>query len=375
MNKKKSLIVIGGNRANNFETFAPIVYDLRMKGYDVTALFQNESIKNLIVENKVLNLIYDKKKILSNSHYNLIKTIKLIFYLSRYKNGIILTNRFFISFKFKIIIKILKFFNYKTIYTKSFSRPPTRNIFALVGPIPKVKNKTNLCDFCLLPTKEHILEYALLGYRYSQMIISGYPKMNRNWIKYCTKIIESEKINKIDILVVLGIYHEKYGQVVKDIIFNINGNFSKINICLKPHPTTKKEIIDNLIRLVSNNNSIILSNQNVLGLSYKSKIIITHGTSSSIDASCVSENVYCYWGEQKKIIEEYKKNTFNDKFGFEILESNLLSEPFVNSSLYTKDDLNNFFKKLNINEIKQNLVNSNLTDNDITEKIENKIFL
>ena len=33
------------------------------------------------------------------------------------------------------------------------------------------------------------------------------------------------------------------------------------------------------------------------------------------------------------------------------------------------------FKKLNINEIKQNLVNSNLTDDDITEKIENKIFL
>ena len=39
--------------------------------------------------------------------------------------------------------------------------------------------------------------------------------MNRNWIKYCTKIIESEKINNIDILVVLGIYHEKYEQVVK----------------------------------------------------------------------------------------------------------------------------------------------------------------
>ena len=48
MNKKKILIVIGGNRANNFETFAPNVYYLKIKGYDDTALFQNESIKNLI---------------------------------------------------------------------------------------------------------------------------------------------------------------------------------------------------------------------------------------------------------------------------------------------------------------------------------------
>ena len=57
----------------------------------------------------------------------------------------------------------------------------------------------------------------LFWVRYSQMIISGYPKMNRNWINI-VRIIESEKINNIDILVVLGIYHEKYERVVKDII-------------------------------------------------------------------------------------------------------------------------------------------------------------
>ena len=42
IHKKKSVIVIGGNRANNFETFAPIVFDLKMNGYEVTALFQNK---------------------------------------------------------------------------------------------------------------------------------------------------------------------------------------------------------------------------------------------------------------------------------------------------------------------------------------------
>ena len=40
-----------------------------------------------------------------------------------------------------------------------------------------------------------------------------------------------------------------------------------------------------------------------MSLSTKSKLIITHGISSSIDASCVSDNVYCYWGEEKNKVE------------------------------------------------------------------------
>lgn len=374
INKKKSVIIIGGNRANNFETFAPIVFDLKMNGYEVTALFQNKKIKNSIIENRILNLVYEKKKILSKSNYDLITIFKLIIYFSRYKKGIILTNRFFVSFKFRILIKILKFFNYKTIYTKSFSRPPTRNIFALVGPTPKAKSISNLSDYCILPTIDHIIEYALIGYKYNQMIISGYPKMNNNWINYCANIIKKDNINNVDILIVLGIYHDKFIKTVSDLIHKINENFRKIKVCIKPHPTNNKDILNNLTNLISNENEITLSNQNVLGLSFKSKIIITHGTSSSIDASCATENVFCYWGEEKDKVEDYKKNNFDNQIGFEILESNLLSEPFVKSSIYTKEDLNDFFKNTNLNKIDYGFKSRNSKILSITEKIENAIL-
>ena len=208
---------------------------------------------------------------MSKSSYDIITILKLIIHFSRYNKGIILTNRFFVSFKFRILINILKLLNYKTIYTKSFSRPPTRNIFALVGPTPKVKSKSNLSDYCILPTIDHIIEYALIGYTYNQMIISGYPKVNNNWINYCSEIIKKDNINNIDILIVLGIHHEKFIKTVGDLIHKINENFCKIKVCIKPHPTNNKDILNNLTNLISNENEISLSNQNVLGLSFKSK--------------------------------------------------------------------------------------------------------
>ena len=62
MKADKCVLVIGGNRANNFETFAPIVYDLKTNGYQIIALFQNKKIQNLIEQNKILNPLYEKKK-------------------------------------------------------------------------------------------------------------------------------------------------------------------------------------------------------------------------------------------------------------------------------------------------------------------------
>ena len=120
MKSDKCVLVIGGNRSNNFETFAPIVYDLKTNDYKIIALFQNKKIKNLIEQNKILNPLYENKKILSNKHFSIISIIKLIYTLSKYKKGIVLTNRFFNSIKFKILIKFLKLINFQTLYTKSF---------------------------------------------------------------------------------------------------------------------------------------------------------------------------------------------------------------------------------------------------------------
>ena len=63
-----------------------------------------------------------------------------------------------------------------------------------------------------------MIEYALLGYQYNQMIISGYPKMNSKWVEFCSKNINLEKISNTEILIVLGIYHDKFEEVL---------NFSK----------------------------------------------------------------------------------------------------------------------------------------------------
>ena len=374
MKSDKCVLVIGGNRANNFETFAPIVYDLKTNGYKIITLFQNKKIQNLIEQNKILNPLYEKKKILSKKNFSIISIIQLIYILSKYKKGIVLTNRFFNSIKFKILIKLLKLINFKTLYTKSFSRPPTKNIYSLVGAPPKVKTKSDLCDFCILPTNQHMIEYALVGYQYNQMIISGYPKMNTKWIEFCSKIINLEKISNTEILIVLGIYHDKFEEVLNDLFSSICNNFTDIKICLKPHPTNNLEIINKFIVKFTEKNLFFLSNQNVMSLSTKSKVIITHGTSSSVDASCVSDNVYCYWGEKKDKVEKYINKTFDDQKGFEILESNLLSKPFIKADLYTKNDLDEIFKNVNFSKIISNNKINNFSDMNITKKIEEKIF-
>ena len=225
-----------------------------------------------------------------------------------------------------------------------------------------------------MPTNQHMLEYALVGYQYNQMIISGYPKMNTKWIEFCSKNINLEKISDTEILIVFGIYHDKFREVLKDLFSSISNNFTGIKICIKPHPTTNLEIIKSFIEKFTGKNLFFLSNQNVMSLSTKSKLIITHGTSSSIDASCVSDNVYCYWGEEKNKVEKYINQTFDNQKGFEILESNLLSKPFIKADLYIKNDLDQIFKSINFSKIIRNNKVNNFTDTNITKKLR-KIYL
>jgi len=373
MKKDKCVIVIGGNRANNYETFAPIVYDLKTNGYNIITFFQDKKIKNLVEENQILNNVFEEKKIISKKNFSLLLIIKLIYELSRYRKGLIITNRYFNSIKFKLFIKILKIFNFKTVYTKSFSRPPTKNIYALVGAPSKIKNKSNLSEFCILPTKHHVIEYALLGFRYNQMIISGYPKMNIKWVQYCSEMTNLTNISNFEILIVVGIYHDNFEKVLTDLFLSINKNFKNINICFKPHPTNDAKILNTYIKKFSINNNFFSSNQNVMSLSKQSKLIIIHGTSASIDAFCVNNNVYCYWGEEKEKVDEYINNIFYDQNGFDILESNLLSKPFIKSDLFTINDLDDLFRNLDFKKF-TNVKNTDLKTSKITYKIEEKVF-
>ena len=65
--------------------------------------------------------------------------------------------------------------------------------------------------------------------------------MNTKWIEFCSKNINLEKISDTEILIVFGIYHDKFREVLKDLFSSISNNFIYIKICIKPHLTTNLE--------------------------------------------------------------------------------------------------------------------------------------
>ena len=355
----KRLLVIGGDRLGNYETMAPIVHHLKFKHkFEVLTVFQNKKLVINLSRNKLLNLLYKSERIIIFSKFSsIIQMLVIIKYIVFCRKGIVLTNRALISPKFKLLRMLLRSRKWLVLYTMSISRSPAKNIRSLISPKGVSLCKSELADFCLIPTYGHMIDYAVAGYRSKHMLITGYPKLWKSWIGFISTNGLSNK--KFDYLIVMGIYYQNYDMVLSEILLAIKQVNHEANISIKPHPTTSFDFIRKVIKNDNNKGlKIFINEDNVAMQSLHSKVTIAHGTSSCIDAS-IGSRVIGYWGVKKNIVDSYLSAKYDDRKSFEIFESNSTCKEFILTECYEVEDLKNELKSHLYKNFDRNLNDSN----------------
>jgi hypothetical protein len=358
MNQMNKLLVIAGDRLGNYETLAPIVHQFIEGDYELMTIFQSNNIVSMLKKNSTLRGVYDNGNIVVLRRWvDFFVILRVLYYIIRTKGGWVLTNRELVSLKFKILRFFIRLFGWKVLYTKSFSRPPTANMRSLVGGSGRSQCNRNLSDFCLIPTSGHMLEYGVLGYRLNHMIITGYPKLWVSWVSYTNR--KSLSIGYTDYLIVLGIYYDGLETALSDILRVISDVSLNTNVLIKPHPTTKIDLIERIVDTAGQDNVEITSN-NVASQSIRSGVVITHGTSTCIDAA-IGSYVICYWGKDHTVVKEYCSSDYDERDGFVIMESNRLCKDFVDKECYMYEDL---YREINFVKNKGCVAASTITNRD-----------
>ena len=113
--EKKLIIIIGGNRVGNYETFAPIVNELKIScDYDTLTIFQSKSLYQKISQNKILTKVYldHFNSFFNDGALSFFNNSKLVIYcfikILKYQKVSMITNRSFDSFMSRIFIFFLK---------------------------------------------------------------------------------------------------------------------------------------------------------------------------------------------------------------------------------------------------------------------------
>ena len=79
---KNLLIIIGGNRVGNYETFAPIVNELKSScNYQTLTVFQSKDLLEKVSRNKILSNVYlnQHSEYLDSGGFSLFHNAKLFF--------------------------------------------------------------------------------------------------------------------------------------------------------------------------------------------------------------------------------------------------------------------------------------------------------
>jgi hypothetical protein len=358
--EKKLIIIIGGNRVGNYETFAPIVNELKITcNYETLTIFQSKSLYKKILQNKILTKVYLSH---FNSFFNygvfsFFHNSKLIIScfikILKYQKVSMITNRNFGSFLSRIFIFFLKKLKVETYYTKSFCRAPTNNLRSLLGGKSTIRPSNELCSYALIPSLEHRIEYGLLGYKLNQFVVTGYPKFYPSWTKYLNDCANSIEVVKSDLLFVFTKNYDNLDNIIKKIVetaFDVKGLNS---IVLKPHPTTTLSIIERIITDISvpPNKTINISEENSAFLANNSKLVLSYATSASYDAKVFGKYLINYYDIPKKSVDKYRGSAMSDIPDFWLMESSVLSDFLSDEICYgvtqLKHSLKTFFSSLN----------------------------
>jgi hypothetical protein len=345
---KNLIIVIGGNRVGNYETFAPIVNELQDTcNYESLTIFQSKTLLKKTSRNNILSHVFLNKNTSYIAHgtlslfHNAKLLLKIILLVLRYKNVALLTNKSFNSSVSRLFKKLLKYLSVKTFYTKSFCRAPTKNLRSLLGGKYKINSYDDLCDFALIPTLGHRIEYGLVGYKLNQFTVTGYPKFYPSWRQLLTKISHEKSIVKSEVLFVFSKNYGNLQKVINDVV-NVTLSIGGVNrIVLKPHPTTSLSLIQEIINGIKmpSNKSVLISEDNIALLSYNTEIIIAYATSASYDAKIFGKYLINYYDADKDFIDKYRNSELSDIPNFELIESSVLSDFLSNCICYEKQHL------------------------------------
>jgi hypothetical protein len=368
----KRLLVIGGDRLGNFETMAPIVHQFKFKhNFSIMTLLQSEKVFLNLSRNKFLDLLYSSGRvIILRRFFSVLQIIEVIRYVFGHKNGFVLTNRALISPKFKLLRLLLRLNGWRVLYTMSFSRGPTKNIRFLMSPKSVSLCKRELADFCLIPTREHMIDYGIVGYRSKHMLVTGYPKLWDSWVQFIEK--NSSSNHKFDYLVIMGIYHQRYNKILLEIFHAIELSHPGASISIKPHPTTSFVQVQKIINKTNSEKLKISINENNVAIqSMLSKITIAHGTSACIDAS-IGSTVINYWGEKKSVVDNYLNKSYDDRKSFEIFESLRTCNEFVIAECYEVKDLKSSIEDCHYAKENRGMVMDVNYECDLLEEIDQK---
>jgi len=345
---KNLIIVIGGNRVGNYETFAPIVNELKYScKYDTLTIFQSKDLLEKISRNNILSTVYLKKYVgyVGSGGLALFHNSKLLFNLFflvlKYQNVALLTNRSFNSFIPRKFIFLLKRLGVKTYYTKSFCRAPTNNLRSLLGGKSKISPTKDLYTYALIPTLEHRIEYGLLGYKLNQFIITGYPKFYPSWGNLLYEMSNDNKAFKSDVLFVFTKLYDNLDKVIKEVVNAAISVDEVSTIVLKPHPTTSLSVIQLIIDKIDmpSNKSVHLSEENTAFLSLNTKAVISFATSASYDSKVFGRYLINYYDVSKDAVDKYRNSKMSDMLHFELMESSVLSDFLADEICYEANHL------------------------------------
>jgi hypothetical protein len=358
MRNKNLLIVIGGDRTGNYETMAPIVNELAKSfNYEILTVIQEESLFNKVNSSLVLSKVFCSNKCFFIKRdffgifHNLIAFFSLVFQVFKYKKISLLTNRKDSTFKFYVLYKILSLFSARRYYTSSNCRSPKTNPRQILGNTKANSRREFLLDYALIPTKGHSIEYGVVGYKYDQLVVTGYPKFYPSWKNYLSSIIEESNPEYSDVLFVFTKEYSELKKVIFEVLLTIMecDNFNKI--ILKPHPTMSFEDLLEIINdiKVPNDKQISISEENVAFLSFGTKTIISFATSAAYDAKIFDKHLINYYTNNENFVNKCRNNEFNTMDNFEIMSSSIACDFIADDICFGVEELKYSLEHLSLN--------------------------
>ena len=360
MLNKNLLIVIGGDRTGNYETMAPIVNELaRSFNYEILTVIQEESLLNKVNSSVVLSKVFCSNKCffikrgMFGIFHNLMAFISLIFQILKYKQISLLTNRRDTTFKFYVLYKILSLFSARRYYTSSNCRSAKTNPRQILGNTKPNSRRNYLLDYALIPTHEHTIEYGVIGYKYDQLVVTGYPKLYPSWKNYLSSIIVDSNPEYSDVLFVFTKDYSELKKVIFEVLLTIMkcDNFNKI--ILKPHPTMSVEELIEIIKeiKVPKNKQISISEENVAFLSFGTKTILSYATSAAYDAKIFGKHLINYYTHTEDFVNKCRNNEFNTMDNYEIMSSSIACDFISDDICYGVGELKNVLEQISMHNI------------------------
>ena len=372
MSKKVTFFI--SDNVGEIDIIFPIVLDLQKKNYITNILITNQKIyddfqklymehtdNNILSKIKKLNFLFNEKieKNMPRKIYkflNIIFNLKIIFKFLNSSNVYFIENSFRTSFG-RFLLKINNIIYKKTIICYPHGLRPFINF----EPYNNLSNKNiKFKVYHLSFTNSHEENEIISKAGYTDNVPIGYPLKSDYWESMKTKL---RKKSKKQFLLLPRHLHQEWlnEEDAKKLVLNISNSmqkyFSNYTLVIKIHPKDKTIFFQQLIDTFKIKN-VVVSYDNIAYEIVNSSLVICNLTSS----------IYMSYALNIPSIEIYTdRNAIKKWFP---LSNGLSPYEYVGfKSINSFDEIENYFKKLDLGNFKFNLnISLNNLDSSKLEK-------